>query len=163
MSFADVLQSKSSLKYSNIYRKTPVLDSLFNKVLDLQTSNFIKKWLQHRCFPVNFANFLRTAFSIEHLWWRVLCLLEREEEESEEQRSKEKCFKLKKKMKTCKCKYNYVNIIALLILFFFTFSSNSLSCNFCMFIFCVFIPDKLENISCWIYRHIQKQVLRVCP
>ena len=121
MYFADVLQSKSSLKYPNIYRKTTVLDSLFNNVPGLQTSNFIKKWLQHRCFPVNFANFLRTAFSIEHLWWRVLCLLEREEEESVEQRSKEKCFKLKKKMKTCKCKYNYVNIIELLTLFFFYF------------------------------------------
>ena len=27
-----------------------------------QTHNFIKKRLWHRCFPVNFAKFLRTAF-----------------------------------------------------------------------------------------------------
>ena len=65
--FSDVLQNRSSLKCPNIHRKTPVLDSLFDKVAGLQTSNFIKKWLRHRCFPVNVANFLRTVFSIEHL------------------------------------------------------------------------------------------------
>ena len=32
-------------------------------------SNFIKKRLQHRCFPVNIAKFLRTAFFIEHIQW----------------------------------------------------------------------------------------------
>ena len=30
--------------------------------------SFLKKWLWHRCFPVNFAIFLRTPFFIEHLW-----------------------------------------------------------------------------------------------
>ena len=29
--------------------------------------NFVKKRIQHRCFPVNIAKFLRTAFSTEHL------------------------------------------------------------------------------------------------
>ena len=34
---------------------------------------FIKKErLWHRCFPVNFAKFLRTTFFIEHLWWLLL-------------------------------------------------------------------------------------------
>ena len=28
----------------------------------------IKKRLWHRCFPVNFAKFLITSFSTEHLW-----------------------------------------------------------------------------------------------
>ena len=28
----------------------------------LKACNFIKKWLQDRCFPVNFAKFLRTPF-----------------------------------------------------------------------------------------------------
>ena len=32
----------------------------------------LKKRLWHRCFPVNFAKFLRTPFSIEHLWWLFL-------------------------------------------------------------------------------------------
>ena len=33
---------------------------------------FIKKRLWHRCFPVNFAQFLRTPFTIKHLWWLLL-------------------------------------------------------------------------------------------
>ena len=37
--------------------KRNVLQSLFNKVADLQSSNFIKKRLQYRCFPVKFAKF----------------------------------------------------------------------------------------------------------
>ena len=32
----------------------------------------IKKRLWHRCFPVNFAKFLRTPFLIEHLRWLLL-------------------------------------------------------------------------------------------
>ena len=42
----------------NIHKKTPVLESIFNKIADFQACNFIKKWLQHRCFPVNIAKFL---------------------------------------------------------------------------------------------------------
>ena len=30
--------------------------------------------LWHRYFPINFANFLRTLFFIEHLWWLLLSL-----------------------------------------------------------------------------------------
>ena len=33
----------------------------FNKAAGLKTSNFIKKRLQHRCFPVSIAKFLRTT------------------------------------------------------------------------------------------------------
>ena len=33
-----------------------------------KTCNFIKKRNWHRCFPVNFAKFLRTPFFTEHLW-----------------------------------------------------------------------------------------------
>ena len=36
------------------------MESLFNKVAGLQATNFIKKRLQHKCFPVNTAKFLRT-------------------------------------------------------------------------------------------------------
>ena len=31
-----------------------------------------KKRLQHMCFFVNIAEFLRTAFLIDHLWWLLL-------------------------------------------------------------------------------------------
>ena len=37
--------------------KTPVVESLFNKVAGLRASSFIKKKLQHRCFPVKLAKF----------------------------------------------------------------------------------------------------------
>ena len=50
------------LKVSNIHRKTPVLKSLFRKVASLEAYKFIKKRLQHRCFPVNIANFLRKFY-----------------------------------------------------------------------------------------------------
>ena len=36
--------------------------------LTLKACNFIKKRLQHKCFPVNIVKFLRT-FLIEHLRW----------------------------------------------------------------------------------------------
>ena len=32
----------------------------------------IKGILWHRCFPANFARFLRTSFIIEYLWWLLL-------------------------------------------------------------------------------------------
>ena len=35
--------------------------------------------------------------------------------------------------------------------FFLTFSSNFYFCDFCVFIFCVLTPDKLKNMSCYIY------------
>ena len=34
----------------------------FNKVAGLRPATLLKKRLRHRCFPVNFANFLRTLF-----------------------------------------------------------------------------------------------------
>ena len=58
-------------KLCNIDRKAPVLESLLNKAADLKATNFTKKRLQHRGFPVNIAKFLRTPFFIEHL----LCLV----------------------------------------------------------------------------------------
>ena len=54
---------KGVLKYfAKFPRKTPVLESLFNKIAGLEACNFIKKTLQHRCFPVKLAKFLRTPF-----------------------------------------------------------------------------------------------------
>ena len=39
-----------------------MLESLFNKAAGLNVCNSIKKKLQHSCFSVKFANFLRTLF-----------------------------------------------------------------------------------------------------
>ena len=38
----------------------------------MRPATLLKKRLWHRCFPVNFAKFLRTPFFIEHLWWLLL-------------------------------------------------------------------------------------------
>ena len=69
---SDALQNNCSWKFRNIHRKISVLESLFNKVLDLKVCNFIEKILQHRCFPVKITKFLTTAFYIEHFWWLLL-------------------------------------------------------------------------------------------
>ena len=50
------------------------LESLFNKAASLKACNFIQKKLEHRCFPVNIAKYLRTAFFTEHLQWLLYSL-----------------------------------------------------------------------------------------
>ena len=39
----------------------------FNKVAGLRPATLLKECLWHRCFPVNFAKFLRTPFFTENL------------------------------------------------------------------------------------------------
>ena len=41
---------------------------------ETKACNFIKMSLWHWCFPVNFAEFLRTPFVTEHLWWLLFFL-----------------------------------------------------------------------------------------
>ena len=60
--FANVLQNMCSLKFCNIHKKRPALESLFNEVEGLWPCKLIKKRLQHRCFPANIAKFLKAAF-----------------------------------------------------------------------------------------------------
>ena len=50
-------------KISRYSQETPLFETLFDKV---KASNFIKKRLRHRCFPVNLAQFL------ENLSWLLL-------------------------------------------------------------------------------------------
>ena len=64
------------LKNFTILTGKHLCQSLFNKVLGLQSCNFIKKRLQHSCFPVNIMKFLRTPLFIEHLWWLLLNFLQ---------------------------------------------------------------------------------------
>ena len=54
------LKESCFLKFRNIHGKKPVLESL--KVACFQTCSVIKKRLQHRCFHVNFAKFVRIPF-----------------------------------------------------------------------------------------------------
>ena len=71
-----VFYKKADLKNFAIgHRKTPALESLFNKVADLQACNVIKKRLQYWCFPVNIAKSLRAAI-LKIICKRVLLPLE---------------------------------------------------------------------------------------
>ena len=56
------LSKRYSLKLRNIYWKLPVLGSLFSKVAGLLGCSYIKKGLQHRCFPRNLQKILRIHF-----------------------------------------------------------------------------------------------------
>ena len=51
-----------SIKFKKIHKKTSVSESLFNQVVGLRSATLLKERLWHRCFPVNFAKFLRTSF-----------------------------------------------------------------------------------------------------
>ena len=52
--------------------KTSMLESRFNKVAGLKVCSFIKKRLQHCCFPLNVRKLSGTAFFIEDLRWLLL-------------------------------------------------------------------------------------------
>ena len=43
-----------------------------NKVAGLTPITLLKKTLWHRCFPVNFENFIRKLFFTQHLRWLLL-------------------------------------------------------------------------------------------
>ena len=71
---ADVLQNRCSYKFRIFHRKTPVKESVLDRFGSPQACNFTEKRLYHRCFPVKFVKFLRTAFLTEHLWWLILII-----------------------------------------------------------------------------------------
>ena len=49
-----------------------MLESLFYKAAGLKVWNCIKKRLQHSCFPVKLAKFLKTTFFTEEFQWLLL-------------------------------------------------------------------------------------------
>ena len=55
--------NRCSKTYRNIHRKTPVLESLFNKVEGVKACDFNEISFQHWYFPVNISKFLRVPFS----------------------------------------------------------------------------------------------------
>ena len=60
------------LKYFAIFIGKHLCWSLMNKVAGLMPCSFINERLQHRCFSVNTAKFLRAGFFIGHLRWLLL-------------------------------------------------------------------------------------------
>ena len=67
--FTEVFRNRCSYKFRNIHRKTSMLESPSDKVVGLNTCNFTEKRLQHRCFLMDIAKFLRATFFIEYLRW----------------------------------------------------------------------------------------------
>ena len=69
----EVFCKKGDLKNFAKFTGKHLCQSLFfNKVASLKPASLLKKRLWHRCFPVNFAKFLRTLFFKEHLCWPLL-------------------------------------------------------------------------------------------
>ena len=70
------------------HRRCPIKKDVFKNVAELRgnhmcpslffnevAATLLKKRLWHRCFPVNFAKFLRAPFLKEHLWWLLLFII----------------------------------------------------------------------------------------
>ena len=66
----EVFSRKAVLRNFTKFTVKHLCHSLFfNKVAGLRPLTLLKKRLCYRCFPVNFAEFSRILFFIEHLWW----------------------------------------------------------------------------------------------
>ena len=62
-SHPEVFCKKGVLRnFANFAGKHLCQSLFFNKIEDLNPATLLKKSLWHRCFPVNFAKFLRTSF-----------------------------------------------------------------------------------------------------
>ena len=57
--------------FANFTRKHFCQGLFFNKVAGLRPATLLKKRIRHRCFPVNFAKFLRTPF-LQNTFGRLL-------------------------------------------------------------------------------------------
>ena len=66
---------RCSWKFRKFHMKIPVPESLFNKVAGLRPATLLKKRLWHKCFPMNFAKFLRTLLLQNSSGWLLLTKL----------------------------------------------------------------------------------------
>ena len=62
------------LKLRKIHWKKLLLEPLFTKVVGPKAWNLIKKRLQHRCFPVNFALFVKKPYLQNTFGWLLLLI-----------------------------------------------------------------------------------------
>ena len=58
------------------HRKTPMLESVFNKIVGVQVYNFIKRRLQHSCFSCEHSEMFKNTFLKEYLATAASCLSE---------------------------------------------------------------------------------------
>ena len=73
---SQVFYKISVLKNFTIFTERHLCWSLFLIKLQAWKPTTLSKRLQHRCFPVNIAKLLRTAFFIEQLRWLLLDFLQ---------------------------------------------------------------------------------------
>ena len=72
----EVLYKKGVLRDFAKFTGKHLRQSLFfNKVSGLRPATLLKKRIWHRCFPLNFVKFLRTALLTEHLSLLLLTLI----------------------------------------------------------------------------------------
>ena len=62
-------------EFLKFHRKTHAYESLFNTAAGLKTCNFLKKRLQHRCFPVKSARNLRTPAAAASEFCSSSCII----------------------------------------------------------------------------------------
>ena len=60
--FANVLQNRSSCKFSDIHKKISVLESLSNNVTGLMGSSFIKKETSTQVFSCKYRKMFENSF-----------------------------------------------------------------------------------------------------
>ena len=70
--FAEAIVRRCSVK--KVYLEISQISQENTCARDSRRATVLKNRLWHRCFPVNFAKFLRTPFTIEQLWWLLLDL-----------------------------------------------------------------------------------------
>ena len=69
----DVLETRCFKKFCKIHKKTTVPESNFLIKLQVSACKLIKKeTLSRRCFPANFAKFLKIPFFKKHVRWLLL-------------------------------------------------------------------------------------------
>ena len=68
-------------------------------------ATLLKKRFRHRCFPVNFAEFLRTPFSTEHLRW-LLSVLRRKTKHRKDENTRIERKEIWKKSKRNRVSYS---------------------------------------------------------
>ena len=74
----DIQQTENSYDYVNRRKTAGALNSTKGNLYQLKTGRqgrpgtLLKKRLRHRCFPVNFAKFLRAPSFKEYLQWLLL-------------------------------------------------------------------------------------------
>ena len=72
------LRKKEKKSFSDLtWKSQEQLPEVLCKKGVLRPATLLKKRLWHKCFPVNFAKFLRTPFSVDHLRWLLLKYLKK--------------------------------------------------------------------------------------